>query len=145
MVDPLRLRALLDRLAAETAALRRLSQRSAADLLADDDVLAGVKYRFVVAIEASIDAGRHLVASEGLRTPRDYADVFTALGEAGLLPPDLVTEMRDTARFRNLLVHGYAAVDDARVVEILHDRVDDLDRFRAALAAAGGPPVREGS
>ncbi|MGH3614624.1 MAG: HepT-like ribonuclease domain-containing protein [Pseudonocardia sp.] len=45
-------------------------------------------------------------------------------------------ELRDAARFRNLIVHGYAQVDDERVVEILKTRLDDLDRFRVALAAA---------
>ncbi len=136
MVDPLRVQTLLDRLGAEIAALRRLAKRDTDALLADEDVLAGVKYRFVVAIEACIDVGRHLVASEGLRAPRDYADVFTVLGDSGFLPADVVTELRDTARFRNLLVHEYVAVDDTRVIEILHTRVDNLQRFREALADA---------
>ena len=64
MVDPLRVQTLLDRLGAEIAALRRLAKRDTDALLADEDVLAGVKYRFVVAIEACIDLGRHLVACE---------------------------------------------------------------------------------
>ena len=50
----------------------------------------------------------------------------------------IAAELRDTARFRNLLVHGYAKVDDTRVVEILRDRVDDLAAFRTALARAAG-------
>lgn len=136
VVDPLRVQTLLDRLGREIIALRRLAKRDRADLLADDDILAAVKYRFVVAIEACIDTGRHLVASEGLRAPRDYADVFTVLGEHGLLPTDVVTALRDTARFRNLLVHEYTDVDDARVVEILKTRVEDLQRFRESLADA---------
>lgn len=141
MVDPLRVQTLLDRLGAEVTALRRLAGRDADALLADDDVLAGVKYRFIVAIEACIDVGRHLVASEALRAPRDYADVFTVLGEAGLLPDQVVVALRDTARFRNLLVHEAGthrsgAVDDRRVIEILHTRLDDLQRFREALAQA---------
>lgn len=136
MVDPLRLRTLLDRLGTEIVALRRLAERDTEALLADEDVLAGVKYRFVVAIEACIDAGRHIVASGGLRAPRDYADVFTVLGESGLLPADVVAELRDTARFRNLLVPDYIAVDDTRVIEILHTRVDNLQRFRESLADA---------
>lgn len=138
MVDPLRVQTLLDRLGAEIVALRRLARRDPDELLADEDVLAGVKYRFVVAIEACIDVGRHLVASEGLRAPRDYADVFTVLGEGGMLPDGIVATLRETARFRNLLVHSYVAVDDRRVVEILHTRVDDLQRFREALADACG-------
>lgn len=136
MVDALRVVALLDRLGTEIVALRRLARRETDALLADEDVLAGVKYRFVVAIEACIDIGRHVVASEGLRPPRDYADVFTVLGEAGLLPDEVVTNLRDTARFRNLLVHEYIGVDNTRVVEILHTRVEELQRFRVALAEA---------
>lgn len=53
MVDPLRVRSVLDRLGREIAALRRLAAQDTGALLADDDLLAGVKYRFVVAIEAS--------------------------------------------------------------------------------------------
>jgi uncharacterized protein YutE (UPF0331/DUF86 family) len=136
VVDPLRVRGLLDRLGSEVTALRRLRARPAESLLADDDLLAAVKYRFVVAIEVCIDLGRHIIASGELRAPADYADVFTVLAGADLVPDTLATEMRDTARFRNLLVHGYARDDDERVVQILRSRVDDLDRFRSALAQA---------
>ena len=135
MVDPLRVRTLLDRLATEVEALRRLGARSTGELLADDDLLAAVKYRFIIAIEVCIDVGRHVIASEGLRAPLDYADV---LADAHLVDPAIAADLRDTARFRNLLVHNYTKVDDTRVVEILRERVDDLALFRTALARAAG-------
>jgi uncharacterized protein YutE (UPF0331/DUF86 family) len=47
-----------------------------------------------------------------------------------------VPTLQAMARFRNLLVHGYAQVDDQRVIEILRTRLDDFDRFRAAIAHA---------
>ena len=138
MVDELRVRQMLDRLGVEIDALRRLARLDTGELLRDDDLLAAVKYRFIVAIEVCIDVARHVVASEGLRAPLDYADAFAVLADAGLLDPAIAAELRDTARFRNLLVHGYAKVDDTRVVEILRDRVDDLAAFRTALARAAG-------
>ena len=138
MVDELRVRALLDRLGNEIDALRRLAARDRDDLLADDDLLAAVKYRFIIAIEMCVDVGRHVIASEGLRAPLDYADVFVVLADAALLDESTAADLRDTARFRNLLVHGYAKVDDTRVVDILRDRVDDLAAFRTALARAAG-------
>lgn len=143
MVDPLRVRTLLDRLGAEIGALERLARRSTEDLLADEDLLAAVKYRFVVCTEVCVDVGRHVIASEGLRTPRDYADVFTVLAESGLLGLDQAATLRDTARFRNLLVHGYGRVDDRRVVQILHTRLGELREFRIALAAAAAPTGNE--
>ena len=60
------------------------------------------------------------------------------LAEAALLDPSTAADLRDTARFRDLLVHGYARIDDTRVVEILGSRVDDLAAFRTALARAAG-------
>lgn len=136
MVDPGRVRALLDRLGEEVAHLRRLSERAADELLEDPDLLAAVKYRFVVAIETCVDVGQHVIASEGLRAPRDFADVFTVLGEGGFVPEDQVARLQDMARFRNLLVHGYQRVDDRRVVEILAGRLSDFDAFRTSVAKA---------
>jgi uncharacterized protein YutE (UPF0331/DUF86 family) len=50
-----------------------------------------------------------------------------------LAPSEVLAAM---ARFRNLLVHGYADVDDERVVATLQgDRLDDLTSFRQQLAA----------
>ena len=135
MVDPGRLRALLDRLGEETGHLRRLAAGDRTSL-ADPDVLAAVKYRFVVAIETCIDAGQHVISSEVLRAPLDYADVFAVLGDAGFLPAQIVPALQDMARFRNLLVHGYLSVDDERVVEILRTSLGDLDTFRTELARA---------
>jgi uncharacterized protein YutE (UPF0331/DUF86 family) len=134
MVDLRRLRALLDRIGAETTELRRLAAMTDDELTADPERMPGAKYRLQVAVEACIDAAEHVIASEGLRSPESYADAFTALGEAGVLDPDLTRSLEDAARFRNLLVHQYGEIDDARVREILRTRIDDLERFRAALA-----------
>ena len=65
MVDPRRLRQLLDRMAEEEGHLRRLEKMDPEELLADHDRMHAVKYGFVVAIEAALDAGRHVIASEG--------------------------------------------------------------------------------
>jgi len=134
MVDETRLRSLLDVIGDELRHLHRLGELDATVLLADVDLLAATKYRFIVAIEAAIDSCRHIVASEGLRVPVDFADAFAVVGNAGFLPADLVPALQDMARFRNLLVHGYANVDDRRVVEILHSRLKDLEEFRRAIA-----------
>ena len=134
MVDPGRLRSLLDRLGEEIGHLRRLAAIAPDELLADADRLAAIKYRFVVAIETCIDAAQHVIASVSLRAPADFADAFAVLGEAELLPSKLVPALQEMARFRNLLVHGYQRVDDRRVLQILASRLDDLDAFRAHVA-----------
>jgi uncharacterized protein YutE (UPF0331/DUF86 family) len=137
MVDPVRLAALLQRLEVESAALRRLAAREEREALDEDD-LAGVKYRLIVAIEVCIDVGQHIISSEGLKVADDYGDVFEVLGDAGFLPRELVADLRGMTGFRNLLVHGYATVNDARVREILRTRLDDFAAFRRAVAALAG-------
>ncbi len=135
-IDPLRVRALLERLREEVADLRRLAGYDADTLLADRDKLKSVKYGFVVALETCIDAGQHIIASEGYRAPASYGEVFSVLSEHGHLPADDVPTLIAMAGFRNLLVHGYADVDDRRVIDTLHHHLDDFDRFRSALAAS---------
>lgn len=39
------------------------------------------------------------------------------------------------ARFRNLIVHDYARIDDARVYAILKKRLGDFDAFARAIQA----------
>lgn len=135
MVDGERLRSLLDRLDEELGHLRRLAA-SGETLLTDPDAMAGVKYRFVVAIEVCIDAGQHVISSERLRTPTDFADVFAVLSESGFVKAELLPSLQDMARFRNLLVHVYERVDDRQVVKILETRLSDLEAFRKQIAAA---------
>jgi uncharacterized protein YutE (UPF0331/DUF86 family) len=133
MVDPRRLRTLLARLEEEMSHLRRLASYEENDLMADADRLAAVKYRFVVAIEICIDAGQHIISSERLGDPQDFAGVFELLGENGFVSEADVPALRSMAGFRNVLVHGYAIVDDQRVLAAL-SRLDDIERFSEQIA-----------
>jgi uncharacterized protein YutE (UPF0331/DUF86 family) len=136
MVDRKRLFALIERIREETVHLRRLGALSDIELEADPERLAGAKYRFVVAIEACIDAARHVIASEGLRYPADYFQAFEVIAEAGFLPKEQLPSLKAMVGFRNLLVHVYAKVEDEKVVEILRQHLGDFDSFREAIAEA---------
>jgi uncharacterized protein YutE (UPF0331/DUF86 family) len=140
MVETIRLRALLDQLRDAERELRRLRALGRPSVRSDVDRLNSVKYLFVLAAEIGIDAGQHVIASEGLQAPKTYADVFLELGRGGRLPSDLARSLASMARFRNLLVHGYADVDDDLVVEVLHgDSLDDLAQLRAELSRSLEP------
>lgn len=134
MVDAPRVASLLQRIRDEAARLRRTAARDDTDLFEDPDLLPAAKYRLVVVIEAATDVADHIIASEGLRPSTSFADSFRSLREAGWLDPELADALADAARFRNVLVHQYADVDDHRVVEIMRTRVDDLDRFVDTIA-----------
>jgi uncharacterized protein YutE (UPF0331/DUF86 family) len=88
----------------------------------------------VVAIEAAVDVADHIIASQGLRTAQTLADSFTSLAEAGSLAPALARSLEDAARFRNLLVHRYAEIDDDRVIEVIRTRMGELLDYCQAIA-----------
>jgi uncharacterized protein with HEPN domain len=92
------------------------------------------------------------------RTPEDYlADrllrsaverQFTIIGEAlsklSKLTPTVagrIPALREIISFRNLLIHGYAAISDARVWHILeHDLLPLRASIESLLTELGGPP-----
>jgi len=88
-----------------------------------------------VAIEACLDIGRRLIALEGFRYPEDNKDVFQVLREEDVVPEGLLPALLDMARFRNLIVHDYARIDDAKVYAILKKHLGDFDEFAKAIVA----------
>jgi len=88
-----------------------------------------------VAVEACLDIGRRIIALEGFRYPENNQDVFQVLREEKVVPVDLLPTLREMARFRNLIVHDYARIDDARVYGILEKRLGDFGTFAEVVRA----------
>ena len=132
MVDPERLRRVLQSVADDLSILEGYVGQ--ADLVTDQAALDRVKYRFVTSIEGCIDAAQHICSTEGWGPPDTNAEAPRVLGRHGAIQPDLAETMARAVGFRNILVHGYAKVDDAAVVEHL-GRLPDLRSYVAALAA----------
>jgi uncharacterized protein YutE (UPF0331/DUF86 family) len=133
MVDPVRLRALLTRLESR---LRELEPYSAMDVdrfVSDRQAVNAAKYLLLTAVEDALAACSHVIASEGYRAPSDYADVFRSLRDARVLDDALASRLEAMARFRNLLIHVYADIDDRRVHDFLRRDLEDLRRLARAI------------
>jgi uncharacterized protein YutE (UPF0331/DUF86 family) len=129
-----RLRNLATEIRQASAQLRELSAVPEADFLADFKAVNSAKYLLVVACEASIDICNHLAAMRGGRAPQDYSDCFRVLEEMGTLNRTLADRLSRMAKLRNLLVHMYWRIDNARIYKIIRE---DLGDFEAYLAAVG--------
>lgn len=132
MVDSERVLRLLAGVLSDVDGLARLA--SEPDLDGNPDLLAAVKYRFITALEGVARVAHHISVAEGWAPPETNADAVRALGSRGVVDGDLAASLAAALGFRNLLVHGYATVDDSRVVGYL-DRLDDLRAFAAGVAA----------
>lgn len=133
MVDPDRLRYLLGRLADRRGRLDRYAGTDPADYLEAEEAVAASKYRLITAIEDVLAVANHVIASEGYRSPAESADAFAVLREHDVLDRPLSDRLQAMARFRNLLVHVYAEVDDRRVHRFLQEDLGDFDAFIRAV------------
>lgn len=84
-------------------------------------------------IELCADIAGHLISDQALRTPETYADTFRVLGESGILTVEQTAVMEKMAKFRNVVVHQYEAVDAEIVVLILRKHLDDFQFFSEAI------------
>lgn len=100
--------------------------------LADFRQRAATERWLQVAIQICIDLGTQLAAEQSARPPSDYAEVFTILGEQGVIAPELALRLGNAARQRNLIVHLYMEIDDRAVFASLA-HLDDLREFAATV------------
>ena len=128
-VDRDRVVELLRAVSADLVDLKQKAQMDREQFLASRDAQAVVERRLQTAVEGCLNVGNHVIARKRLGVPRDYAEVFQILGQAGILSPQVAEAMADLARLRNLLVHLYWRVDHARLHESLPQRIRTLESF----------------
>jgi uncharacterized protein YutE (UPF0331/DUF86 family) len=133
VVDPERLHRLLRRVTDDLAVLRGYAEVDAGELAADPVRLGHIKYLFVTMLEGCLDAAHHVAAAEGYGPADTNAAAMLLLGRHRVLPDELAAAMAQAVRFRNVLVHGYATVDDRRVVAYL-EHLGEIEEFTGCLS-----------
>jgi uncharacterized protein YutE (UPF0331/DUF86 family) len=86
-------------------------------------------------IETCVDIASHIVSDRGMRTPASYADTFKVLSENAVIDLGLHADLDRMAKFRNVVVHPYEAVDAEIVLAILRKHLGDFERYRDAILA----------
>jgi uncharacterized protein YutE (UPF0331/DUF86 family) len=128
-------------LIAKKLALIETYVRELRSLARPDDIPRDVRERrFVehtlqIAIQAALDVASHVVSSERFGEPNTNRELFEILARHGWLDEQLGETLRDMAGFRNILVHGYTAVDTRILQDVLERHLDDLLAFAAAIRA----------
>jgi len=113
--------------------LKEISKESEEAFLKNQIIIGSAKYYLQVSILCCLDVANHIIASERLRAPNDYADSFTVLEEKGIFHQQLGQRLRQMAKFRNRLVHLYGDIDDKYVYEFLKTDVEDIRKFRKII------------
>jgi uncharacterized protein with HEPN domain len=74
---------------------------------------------------------------------RQFEIIGEALNRLSQVDPEVaarVPDLPEIVSFRNVLIHGYATIDHARVWEITSDSIPMLQETVTALLAELGPP-----
>lgn len=133
MVDDILIMKKLASLADYREQLREYSGISVQQYRVDWKVQRIVERTLQMMIEICTDIANHLIADLGLRTPQTYAETFRILGENEIISIEQTKVMEKMAKFRNIVVHQYEAVDAEIVVLILNKHLADFDSFSCAI------------
>ncbi len=88
-----------------------------------------VEHTLQIALQACQDVASHIVSDERLGEPRTNQELFDLLVRGGWIDAELGLRLRRAIGFRNVLVHGYTAVDLRIVRDVLGNGLDDLTRL----------------
>lgn len=92
-----------------------------------------VAHTLQVAIQAALDVAAYIVSDERLGEPENNRALLELLVPAGWLPRDLAPALSDMVGFRNILVHGYQAVDPKVIRDVVENHTGDLLGFVSAI------------
>jgi uncharacterized protein YutE (UPF0331/DUF86 family) len=117
-------------------ALRKLngfSKFQMEEFLAHEEMIDAAKYDFIVAIEAMIDICNRIISVDKLGYPRDYSDMIRLMGQKGQFQENLVKQLIEMVKFRNLLVHLYWEVENEKLYDYLKNNLGDFEEFKSAI------------
>jgi uncharacterized protein YutE (UPF0331/DUF86 family) len=122
-------------LALRVGRARKHCKPSSAELAADADALDLVAFNLMLAVQICADVASHIIADSGWPGARTLAEAFTRLHEHGVLTQETSAALGRAAGLRNVVAHGYAAVDVGLVHAAAMQGVSDLDAFAREIAA----------
>lgn len=97
-----------------------------------------VEHTLQIALQACQDVASHIVSDGRLGEAQTNQELFALLEGAGWLDAPLAARIRSAIGFRNVLVHGYTAVDVRIVRDVVENRLEDLVAFVGAVRARLG-------
>ena len=78
------------------------------------------------AFETLLDIGNHLVRARKLGWPENSAATFTLLEQADIITLEMMAKLKAMAGMRNIIVHRYQDIDQAKVEQVVEHHLDEL-------------------
>jgi len=88
-----------------------------------------MRYLIIQAVEASSSICLHILYEVYNERAEGFPQCFDRLGQKGIIPSHLASNLASSARLRNLLVHRYWEIDDEKVFKSLEENLGDFEKF----------------
>ena len=76
-----------------------------------------------------LDVASIIISAQGFEKPKEASESVMVLSKHGILSKNLMLKIQDLIRFRNLLVHQYAKIDEKREYENIAENHPDILAF----------------
>lgn len=113
--------------------LREVKDITLEDFLKDWKVQRAVERILQISIEICIDIANHIISSKGWRVPVSYSDTLRVLKENKVIDDELFNIMERMVKFRNIIVHNYDRIDQAVIINILRNNLNDFVRYKDSI------------
>jgi len=100
---------------------------------ADERNILSVKQLLLESIEACGNICVHISAKRIFKAASSFAECFEILAGAKVVGPKLAERLSAMARFRNLLVHRYWDVTEAKILAYARGNLSDFEDFLEAV------------
>lgn len=111
------------------AKLKKYSSLKKEDFLKQSEAQDVVLHNLMLAIQASIDLGAHLISDEGWGIPGTQAEIFRILQDKKVIAASLAKEMIPAVGLRNILVHEYEEINFALIFDVLAHKVRYFEEY----------------
>jgi uncharacterized protein YutE (UPF0331/DUF86 family) len=109
--------------------LREYKEKDESEILDSYKDLQAIKYSLFEIIEACIDIASHIISTKGFERAENYAEMFEILDKNNIIRTTLSKKLSNMARFRNILVHGYAKIDNSKVLLFVKEELKDIENY----------------
>lgn len=116
-------------------ALLRVLPTDDARLAQDRDVRDLVSFRVYLIAQEANHVAAHVITDQGWGPTTSLHEHFSTLAARAVVAPDLAERWASAIKVRNLIGHGYAAVDPAKLHAAARELAGLIDPFCAAVLA----------
>ena len=134
MVDADVVTAKLAELGDRISRLREHCPETSSALAASRDLMDLVSFNLMLAVQTCLDVASHVIADEGWPPASTLAESFQRLGEHQVIAAETSAALGRAAGLRNLVAHGYAAIEPELIHEAASSGLADLERFSSEVS-----------